>query len=140
MNAGVVIKIDNPNDRTGWDQLLQAFGVVQIYELPGLGHPLDHSIKIESLADLVNYAPASELLVLAGRAGDFVQGDVDLQELEHPADAIYIFGGTMTRITAREIYDAPGEISKVFIPTDDLFPYQAGAIVLWDRYTKRGVL
>ena len=140
MNAGVVIKIDNPNDRTGWDQLLQAFRVSQIYELPGLGHPLDRSIKIESLADLVNYAPAAELLILAGRDGDFVQGDIDLQELEHPADAIYIFGGTMTRLTAREIYDAPGKSSKVFIPTDDLFPYQAGAIVLWDRRLQRGVL
>ena len=140
MNAGVVIKIDNPNDRTGWDQLLQAFHVSQIYELPGLGHPLDRSIKIESLAYLVNYAPAAELLILAGRDGDFVQGDIDLQELEHPADAIYIFGGTMTRLTAREVYDAPGSSSKVFIPTDDLFPYQAGAIVLWDRRLQRGVL
>ncbi len=140
MNAGVVIKIDNYNDRTGWDQLLQAFHVSQIYELPGLGHPLDRSIKIESLADLANYNAPAELLVLAGRAGDFVQGDIDLQELEHPADAIYIFGGTMTRLTAAEVYDAPRSVSKVFIPADDLFPYQAGAIVLWDRWTKRGIL
>ncbi len=141
MNAGFVIKIDNYNDRTGWDQLLQAAMIGALYELPGLGHPLDRSIKIESLADLVNYAPASELLVLAGANGDFVQGDIDLQELEHPVDAIYIFGGTMTRITAREIYDAPVPVSKVYIPIDGvpLFPYQAGAMVLWDRYSKRGI-
>ena len=139
MNAGVVIKIDNPNDRTGWDQLLQAFHVSQIYELPGLGHPLDRSIKIESLADLVNYAPAAELLILAGRDGDFVQGDIDLQELEHPADAIYIFGGTMTRLHEVDLrgIDKP---AKVYIIARDIFPAQAGAIVLWDRRLQRGVL
>lgn len=142
MNAGVVIRIDNDQDRTTWDQLLQANAIGQIYELPGLGHPLDRSIKLESLADLANFAPTSELIVLAGVEGDFVQGDIDLQEFEHPADAIYIFGGTMTRLTAAEIYDAPIEVSKVYIAADGvpLFPSQAGAIVLWDRWLQRGGL
>ncbi len=142
MNAGAVITIDNDQDRMTWDQLLQAFGIGQLYELPGLGHPLDRSIKIESLADLANYNPTSELLVLAGSDGDFVQGDVDLQELEHPAEAIYIFGGTMTRLTAADVYDAPIPVSKVYISADGvpLFPSQAGAIVFWDRYIKRGVM
>lgn len=138
MTAGVVIKIDNDLDRMTWDQLLQAFTIGEIYELPGLGHPLDRSIKLESLADLANFNPVADLFVLAGVDGDFVQGDVDLQELEHPADAIYIFGGTMTRLTAAEIYDAPIPVSKVYISADGvtLFPAQAGAIVLWDRLTK----
>ena len=142
MTAGVVIRIDNDQDRTTWDQLLQAFCVGQLFELPGLGHPLDRSIKLESLADLANYCPTSELFVLAGVDGDFVQGDIDLQDLEHPEDAIYIFGGTMTRMTAAEIYDAPIPVSKVFITADGvpLFPSQAGAIVLWDRWIARGTL
>ncbi len=141
MNAGLVIKIDNDGDRTTWDQLLQAFGVGELYELPGLGHPLDRSIKIESLADLANFNPVAELIALAGVDGDFIQGEVDLQEFEHPEAAIYIFGGTMTRLTEVEIYDAPIPVIKVFIAADGvpLFPSQAGAIVLWDRYLKRGV-
>ena len=140
MTAGVVIKIDNDLDRMTWDQLLQAFMIGEIYELPGLGHPLDRSIKLESLADLANFNPVAELFVLAGVNSDFVQGEVDLQELEHPEAALYIFGGTMTRLTEAEIYDAPIEVSKIFIAADGvpLFPSQAGAIVLWDRWIKGG--
>lgn len=137
MSAGVVIKIDNDLDRMTWDQLLQACMISEIYELPGLGHPLDRSIKIEGLVDLGNYRPA-EHVALAGVDGDFIQGDVDLQAFEHPEDAIYIFGGTMTRLTESDFWDDPVEPIKVFIPLDGvpLFPAQAGAITLWDRYSK----
>ena len=138
MTAGVVIKIDGTEDRIGWDLVLQAFCIAEIYELPGLGHPLNRSIKLETLEDLGNYHPADQI-ILAPVVGDFVQGDEDLKDLEHPEEAIYIFGGTMTRLTEADV--ALGiPTAKVYIPADgaDLFPSQAGAIVLWDRYTKRG--
>ena len=133
MNAGVVIRIDNDQDRTTWDQLLQASAVGQIYELPGLGHPLDHSIKIESLRDLEHYH-AAELVVVASIDGDFVQGDTSLLAFEHPGEAIYIFGGTMTRLTQEDIRGV--ETSRIYITAGDMFPAQAGAIILHDRYTK----
>ena len=131
--AGVVIKIDNDIDRTGWDQLLQAFGISEIYELPGLGHPLDRSIKIESLRDLAHYH-AARLVVLAHVDGDFVKGGESLQGFEHPHEGIYIFGGSMTRLTQEDIRGV--ETDKVYIVAGDLFPSQAGGIVLWDRYLR----
>lgn len=138
MSAGVVVKIDNKVDRDGWIQLLEAFAISEIYELPGLGHALDNSIKLESLADLANYHVAP-LVVLAARDGDFVQGETALFEFEHPEDAIYIFGGTMTRLHEVDLrgIDKP---AKVYIIARDIFPAQAGAIVLWDRLVKRRAL
>lgn len=135
MTAGVVIKIDNAGDRDGWSQILEAFEIYEIYELPGLGHPLDRSIKLESLADLANYHPAP-LVPVAAIDGDFVQGDTALFEFEHPEEAIYIFGGTMTRLTWA---DLQGEnlAAAIYITAGDMFPAQAGAIVLWDRLSKR---
>ncbi len=136
MSAGVVIKVDNKFDRDGWSQVLEAFGISEIYELPGLGHPLDRSIKLESLADLANYHPAAPLVPVAAINGDFVQGETALFEFEHPEEAIYIFGGTMTRLTWADLQGLTLEAS-VYIAAGDLFPAQAGAIVLWDRLTKR---
>lgn len=135
MSAGVVIKVDNKFDRDGWDQILEAFGISEIYELPGLGHPLDRSIKLESLADLANYH-AAPLVPVAAIDGDFVQGETALFEFEHPDETIYIFGGSMTRLTWSDLQglDVAG---SVYITAGDMFPAQAGAIVLWDRLTKR---
>ena len=137
MSAGVVVKIDNKVDRDGWIQLLEAFAISEIYELPGLGHALDNSIKLESLADLANYHVAP-LVVLAARDGDFVQGDTALLEFGHPEEAIYIFGGTMTRLSQADL-DGGAPAAFVYITAGDLFPAQAGAIVLWDRHAKRAL-
>ena len=139
MSAGVVVKIDNKVDRDGWIQLLEAFAITEVYELPGLGHSLDQSIKIERLMDLVKFHDA-DLVVLAARAGDFVKGDQSLFEFEHPEEAIYIFGGTMTRLHEVDLRGLRPAAAKVYIIARDLYPAQAGAIVLWDRLVKRRAL
>ncbi len=138
MSAGVVIKVDNAVDRSAWSVVFNAFGISEIYELPGLGRPLEGSIKLERLADLQNYH-AADLVVLAARDGDFVQGHTALLEFEHPDEAIYIFGGTMTRLSQADL-EGGSPSAFVYITAGDLFPSQAGAIVLWDRYDKRSRL
>jgi len=137
VSAGVVLKIDNSADRNSWSIVFHAFGITEIYELPGLGRPLEGSIKLERLADLQNYH-AADLVVLAARDGDFVQGDTALLEFEHPEEAIYIFGGTMTRLSQSDL-DGGAPAAFVYITAGDLFPAQAGAIVLWDRHAKRAL-
>lgn len=136
MSAGVVVKIDNGVERSAWSIVFEAFGISEIYELPGLGRPLEGSIKLERLADLQNYHIAN-LVILAARDGDFVQGDTALLEFEHPDEAIYIFGGTMTRLSQADLRGI--HPAKVYITAGDLFPAQAGAIVLWDRYAKKAL-
>jgi len=138
MSAGVVIKVDNSVERTAWTRLLEAFRISEIYELPGLGQPLEKSIKIETLSDLANYHEA-DLVVLAAIDGDFVQGQRALVSFEHPEEAIYIFGGSMTRLSQADLL---GEtiVESLYIEAGDLFPSQAGAVVLWDRYVKRLLL
>lgn len=134
MSAGVVIKIDHEFNSTGWAHVLEAFGITEIYELPGLGHPINNSIKIERLVDVANYHPTN-LIVIQNRDGDFVQGVSDLTDLEHPEEAIYVFGGSLARLSQFDIGGA--EIHEsVFIPIGPVFPHQAAAIVFWDRLMK----
>ena len=135
MTTGVVIKIDNAPERIAWERLLAAFEISEIYELPGLGHPFTNSIKVETLANVENYPPA-DLIVVQPRDGDFVQGVTNLKDFTHPDEAIYVFGGTMTRLNTTDIRLVK-PAAAVYVPAGDLFPAHAGAIVLWDRRLKR---
>lgn len=137
MSAGVVIRIDTAEDFENWNRLLLALKISELYELPGLGQTISRSIKIESLRDLVNYH-AADLVVVQPRDGDFVQGEIPLQALQHPPEALYVFGGTMTRLTTDDLRNVLAQ--RVFIPVGDLYPDQAAAMVLWDRIQKRGEL
>lgn len=137
MSAGLVIRIDTPEDFENWNRLILALGISEVYELPGLGETRRDSIKLETLRDLVNFH-AADVIVVQPNDGDFVQGDVPLQALQHPAEAIYVFGGTMTRLTADDLRNVLSQ--RVFIPVGDLYPDQAAAMVFWDRIQKRGGL
>ena len=138
MTAGVIIKIDSELENTGWSQILRAFNVTEVYELPGLGVPLQTSIGLETVDDVTHYHNA-KIIVVQPETADFVQGETFLAELEHPDEAIYVFGGTQTRLTQHDLEDVD-VAHYVYIPSPnkvDLFPSQAGAIVLWDRFWKR---
>lgn len=135
MSAGLVVKIDNEGDRQGWIQIQEAFGIQEIYELPGLGFPFPNSIGIETVADVANFR-AVDLVVVQPAEADLVQGTISLIDFEHPEEAVYVFGGTMTRLNQSDVRNALAEF--VYIQAGDLFPSQAGAIILWDRFWKRG--
>lgn len=139
MTAGVIIKIDSDLENAGWTQVLRAFNVTEIYELPGLGVPLQTSIGLETVDDVTHFHDAA-IIVVAPQDGDFVQGVTDLRDLDHPVEAIYIFGGAQTRLTQHDLEDVK-PAALVYLPKPnkpELYPNQAGAIVLWDRYQKRG--
>ena len=55
--------------------------------------------------------------------------------VEHPDGAIYIFRGTITRLTRGDLAEAD-LFDVVYITAGDLYPAQAGAIVFADRYAK----
>lgn len=131
MTAGVVIRIDHPVDSDGWLHVLDAFGVTEIYELPGVGTPLHVSIRLERLQDVRNYHNA-DIVIVQNRDGDFVQGSTDIRDFEHPDEAIYVFGGSMTRLTKADL-EGVNPTAFVYLPCGDLYPSQAAAIVLWDR-------
>ncbi len=135
MSAGVVIRIDHPFDTTGWQFALKALGCTEVYELPGVGTPLRASIKLETLHDLLRYHGDAKVVVVQNREGDFIQGDQDLRDFEHPDEAIYVFGGSQTRMRVDDFYGT-SPVAHVYIPTGDLMPSQAGAIVLCDRILK----
>ena len=134
MSAGVVLKIDSQEDRDGWKRVLEAFQVEAIYQLPGLGFRFPESIDIERLQDLHNYTQAP-IVIVQPDFGDFVQGEIRLDDFDHPPQALYVFGGTVTRLTDFDVAGARIH-AKVFIPTTEFFPSQAGAITLWDRKLK----
>ncbi len=134
MNAGVAVKVDTEADRDDWTKLLEAFGIQTVYELPGLGVPLGDSILVENASQISNFQ-AAPLVAVQPIDADFVQGKTSLSAFEHPDGAIYIFGGTMTRLTRGDIRGANLH-DIIYITAGDLYPAQAGAIVLWDRYMK----
>ena len=133
MSAGLAIKIDNNGDREGWSQIIEAFGIQEVYELPGLGVPFPNSIGIETAADIANFR-AVDLVVVQPADADLVQGTTSLLAFEHPDEAIYIFGGSQTRLNQSDVRNALADF--IYITAGDLYPSQAGAVVLWDRYTK----
>lgn len=134
MTAGVAIRVDHDLDTEGWRLALKALGCTEVYELPGVGTPLPSSIKLERLSDVRNYH-AADIVIVQNQNGDFVQGSTDFRDFSHPAEAIYVFGGSMTRLTEAD-FDGVNPTASIYIPCGDLFPSQAGAIILCDRLLK----
>ncbi len=134
MSAGVAIKVDNDADMDGWIRVLAAFEIEEVYELPGLGVPMGGSIMVENLGQVQNFRRAP-VVVIQPINGDFFKGDQSLLEFDHPDEAIYAFGGTVTRLTLGDLHGLDNK-TTVHIPIGDLDPAQAGALVLWDRFVK----
>lgn len=137
-----MVTVDDQVDADGWTQVAAAWDLDAIYELPGLGIPLINSIKLETVADVFNYQAAS-IVVVQPSDGDFIQGLEELRDFTHPLDAIYVFGGSVTRLKPATLGLYQGAwlepAASVYIPTSaDLYAAQAGGIVLWDRFTKVG--
>lgn len=142
MTAAVAIKVDTEEDLDGWVRVLQAFEVEEIYELPGLGVPMEGSIMVENTGQIANFHPAT-IVIVTPIDGDFLKGEESLLGFTHPEEAIYVFGGTITRLTQSDLNGTTSPPPTIYIPLHgDFYPAQAGAIVLWDRYTrgfKRGL-
>lgn len=86
---------------------------------------------------LIDSPPAGlPVILVQPQDGTYVQGDTNLVDFTHPDDCVYLFGGTHGNLELDFEPDA-----KLYIPhqpTWNLYAPQAVAIVLYDRYVKRG--
>jgi hypothetical protein len=76
------------------------------------------------------------IILLQPSDGVHVQGESSLVDFVHPDDCVYMFGATHGILELSDPVD-----TKIYIPhspTWDLFASQAAAIVLYDRFVKRG--
>jgi hypothetical protein len=82
--------------------------------------------------------PGGFPLVLVQPAdGQYLQGEIPLPDFTHPEDCVYLFGSSDALL--QELPRTP--FAKVYIPslpTWEMYSHQAGAIVLYDRFVKRG--
>lgn len=77
------------------------------------------------------------VIVIQPTDGTYIQGKESLVDFEHPDDCVYLFGASHGHLEPDGIVPE----KSVFIPhveTWNLFASQAAAIVLYDRYVKRG--
>lgn len=121
-----------------WAHVLDHFGVTEIYERGDSPYgPLVPTIHVKDAAGLPADRP---IVVAAPKTGAYVKGDINLVGFEHPDNAIYFFG---TAWDALEFDEELGERRpdySVYIPSahHELFPFDAAAIIFYDRYIKRG--
>ncbi len=132
---------NNGTYQTQWDYILSSFPPDKLIVF---GDAVDApSTNVFSRLD-ATYADSlngqrGTLVVLAPDNGQYVQGDESLVDFVHPDDAIYYFGSDKSPLGPKEVGRPPDH--RVFIPTaskDDLFSWQAYAMVAWDRLVKSG--
>lgn len=80
---------------------------------------------------------ALSVVYVQSEGGRFFQGTESLVTFEHPENCVYVFGGNDTAAQKE-----PDNVERsIFIPaspTWEFFNHQAAAIVLYDRFVKRG--
>lgn len=114
-----------------WQYPLRDFGVERFYMTPVSGINSRHVIERPALHDI--------LAECAGLTAVFVdeRAEVPLPDLDHPSDALYLFGKANYSPFLSMRRDGDMAVS---IPTAAnrgmLWPHQAAAIVLYDRLVK----
>lgn len=104
----------------------------------GLGNQIDYAGRSFGLGvEQIHDSPPVGLPVVLVQPtdGEHVQGDTSLVDFTHPDECVYLFGASNGHVP-------PGEYAaKVYIPHQKswtMFAPQAVAVVLYDRYVKRG--
>ena len=121
-----------------WSYLLSHFKPRDVYTIGALDRkvkPFDNYVQVEN----ANEVPGT-LVLLAPVLGRYVQGEVAIQDFQHPEDCCYMFGGDNSTMSDDFLAGRDPE-HKVFIPTDsrdDMYSFMAGAITLYDRLIKNG--
>ncbi len=104
--------------KTQWDYVARCFDV-QSAQVRAAGPP----------------SPGVPLVAVHAQDGHLFQGQIALPDFVHPEDAAYWFGEA-DAINADPVADFYVYIPAV--PTWEFYSHQAGAIVLYDRFVKRG--
>ena len=118
-----------------WSFVFSNFGVSDIWEFPteNAEKIYQPTVKIESAADL----PDRPLVVVQPQDGKYVQGTESLVDFVHPADAIYMFGGSHDVMTQEDLGGRTAD-HYVYIPLvrHECYAFAAAYMVLWDRMQK----
>jgi hypothetical protein len=88
--------------------------------------------------DQIHHSPPDGLpvILLQSSDGRYVQGEDSLVDFVHPDDCVYLLGGSNEQLRLSRPVDAIIYIPNT--PTWSMFASQAAAIVLYDRFVKRG--
>jgi len=121
-----------------WSFCFSNFGITDIWERGWFGGDSEiyqDVIPVRTADEL----PGRPLVVLAPKDGRYFKGTQSLVEFNHPADAIYVFGGSHQNLTAEDL-GARTPDHLVFIPTVEyeMYSHAAGYLVFYDRMVKRG--
>lgn len=120
-----------------WSFVFSNFGITDIWELERENTETIYqpTHKIHSAAEL----PDIPLVVLQPPDGRYVKGTQSLIDLEHPGDAIYMFGGSHDVMTLEDLGGRVPEYS-VYIPlaAHECYAFSAAYMTLWDRKLKHG--
>lgn len=116
-----------------WLYLSWGFGSPVVYSR---GMNSSKATNIASLSEL----PAGPLIVVQPESGAHIAGTQSLAGHTHLDNAIYLFGGSNSNMAESDLSGlTPAE--TLCIPATagiEIHAPLAGAIVLWDRYAKRG--
>ena len=122
-----------------WEMVIRSFGVERLNMSPVTG------IKSKYLSEFRD----PDRIFISRCEGDLLEpvfidenGDVSLDDFEHPHQALYVFGKTGRRFIARRGFGETqvpiGPVVRIDVPAQMgmLFPHEAAAIILWDRWQK----
>ena len=135
MSVHICLRTEGSSEAiTQWSYMLSVFGVTNIWER--------HGTKLrQARRDLASELPAHlALVVVSPLTARFHPGRVALQDFAHPEDVIYLFGGAHLNLSDEDDLGGRAPDATVHIPSveHELYPAQAAAVVLWDRFVKRG--
>jgi hypothetical protein len=121
-----------------WSHVFSNFGVEEIWErgyAEGDGKIYQTVIPIDLCSELPSDRPT---VVLASQEGRYIKGEENLLTFAHPANAIYIFGGSHVNLTYEDDLGGLVPDHLVYIPTvkHETFSHVAASVVLWDRLVK----
>ncbi len=139
----ITVALPLPNNgayQTQWDYILSSFPpdkLLVVESNPDDAPSTNVFSRLEAKYLDSLRGTSGTLVVLASTNGSYVKGVESLAEFVHPDEVIYYFGGDKSFLGLEQIGRPPDH--KVFIPTaskDDLFSWQAYAMVAWDRVMK----
>lgn len=121
--------------REYWSYVAAQFSV-EVFEV---GRPLDiesnyKPTSISSYSDL----PNKPLVICAHKNAKYIKGTISLKKFKHPDSAIYVFGSDKGNLYPEMFSEHSWE--SVYIPPSkiEMYSFQAGAIVMYDRWIKNG--
>jgi hypothetical protein len=127
--------------RTQWLCNVTAFAPTLTFER-GLPDDVANPEGIISVRTAEDLPRDHELVVLSPLTARIVRPTIALQDFEHPARAVYLFGSDMTFLSEVELGGrVPDHV--VYVPVasqrecDEVYSFVIGALVLYDRSQRR---